>query len=43
MADYYETLATDYDWLFDDDALSSPHPTPGQTKAVPAAWHAAAA
>ena len=22
MADYYETLATDYDWLFDDDALA---------------------
>ena len=23
MADYYETLAADYDWLFDDDALAS--------------------
>src|SRR5208282_5067856 len=22
MADYYETLATDYDWIFDDDALA---------------------
>jgi|HubBroStandDraft_3_1064219.scaffolds.fasta_scaffold20788_2 2-polyprenyl-3-methyl-5-hydroxy-6-metoxy-1,4-benzoquinol methylase len=22
MADYYETLAADYDWIFDDDALS---------------------
>jgi len=23
MADYYETFAADYDWLFDDDALAS--------------------
>ena len=23
MADYYENLAADYDWLFDDDALAS--------------------
>jgi len=23
MADYYETLAADYDWIFDDDALAS--------------------
>ena len=23
MADAYETLAADYDWLFDDDALSN--------------------
>ncbi len=22
MADYYETLAADYDWIFDDDALA---------------------
>ena len=23
MADYYESFAADYDWLFDDDALAS--------------------
>ena len=23
MPDYYENLAADYDWLFDDDALAS--------------------
>jgi len=23
MADAYETLAADYDWLFDDDALAN--------------------
>ena len=22
MADYYDTLAADYDWIFDDDALA---------------------
>ncbi len=23
MGDYYENLAADYDWLFDDDALAA--------------------
>ena len=34
MADYYENLAADYDWLFDDDALASglaiDHPATGR-------------